>query len=399
MRKAVILVITLIMSAFIFTSCYKTDPYELYNDIGKSFDGKAILSSLSGKGIEVENVMTAAQTQKMKESFKKITLNGSMITLPVMVCDLPEEFTVQQGTEAMNKYGYRAYVSELMENGKELCTVLTVKSNKTDFEHAVIVAMIINGDVCSWTVGDVQCSFDHEHIEEHLGAPSAAYPLLSESEDDYIYAGEDGDCAVFRGSCSFVMLFSLDCSALREAGSLCRYGSFDYFEADEPCSEIVGENIDFDAAAAFEEDALIIGKFKSPLNPVIGELGEEVFLKEDEMGVPYSDNYLKDSYFMYLKNRRVAYIHALRSKDEDTDKAVVCDWTIMYYDLLKDSSVMGIPMRQSGESLSKVYSSVETDEYSYHLSDYAKIDDKNVLVVLSKPIDVSEGDYMVIEIY
>lgn len=346
--------------ALAFSSCgvYTAVPYSAYSKTSEEISG-SVLQSVFGRRVdEGAEIISAENAEKLRSAFNDIRINDSRVTLPLMVCDLPEGLVVRQQDSIGEASGYNIYLAEIGTEEQKYTTALIIRKSNLDSKFGVIAALVLNSQECSWSVGEIDRSFDGEFLESKWGKPSSAAPIADENYSDYTYMTEEGEAAIFMGSSNMAMLLSVDCSELKSDAELCSFSAFDKFTPDEPVPLLTGEKRDFDISSAFEDDAVIIGKFKSKANALIGELGEDVILQPTSSKI-YSDNsdYMEEWYNLYVFGRYIGVLGTLRDENEPVEKAMICWWGFFADDALSESSAMNIPFAQSIESLSEIYGS------------------------------------------
>lgn len=340
-----------------FSSCGTySAPYSAYSKTSDEISG-SVLQSVFGKRFdESAEIISAENAEKLRSAFNDIRINGSRITLPLMVCDLPGGLTVRQENSIGESSGYDISLAEIGTEEQMYTTALIIKKSNLDSKFGVIAALILSSQECSWSVGDIDRSFDGEFLESKWGKPSSAVPVADEDYSDYTYMTEEGEAAIFMGSSNMAMLLSIDCSELKSDAELCSFSVFDKFVPDEPQPLLTGEKREFDISPAFEDDAVVIGKFTSKANALVGELGEDVLLQPINSTEYDNSDYTEDRYYFYVFGRYVGILDAVRLKDEPMENAMIYQWEFFVgNDVFDESSVMNIPFRQSDESLSEVY--------------------------------------------
>ncbi|MDE5576037.1 MAG: hypothetical protein K2J11_01445, partial [Oscillospiraceae bacterium] len=283
MKKSWIRVIAAVCSAaalLAFSSCgVNSAPYSAYSKTSDEISG-SILQSVFGKRFdENAEIISAENAEKLRSAFNDIRINGSRITLPLMVCDLPEGLIVRQENSIGESNGYGISLAEIGTEEQMYTTALIIRKSNLDSKFGVIAALILSSQECSWSVGDIDRSFDCEFLESKWGKPSSDIPVADEDHSDYTYMTEEGEAAIFMGSSNMAMLLSIDCSELKSDAELCSFSAFDKFTPNEPVPLLTGEKRDFDISPAFEDNAVVIGKFTSKINVLISELGEDVILQ------------------------------------------------------------------------------------------------------------------------
>lgn len=344
-------------TALAFSSCgIYADPYSAYSKTSEEISG-SVLQSVFGRRVEEgAEIISAENAEKLRSAFNDIHINDSRITLPLMVCDLPEGLIVRQQDSIGESGGYSISLAEIGTEEQKYTTALIIRKSNLDSKFGVIAALILSSQECGWSVGDIDRSFDGEFLESKWGKPSSAAPIADEDHSDYTYMTEEGEAAIFMGSSNMAMLLSIDCSELKSDAKLCSFSAFDKFTPDEPVPLLTGEKRDFDISPAFEDNAVVIGKFKSKANALIGELGEDVLLQPTSSKI-YSENpdYMNEWYNFYVFGRYIGVLGTLRDKDEPIEKAMICWWGFWAGDVLNKSYAMNIPFGQSIESLSEIY--------------------------------------------
>lgn len=367
MKKSWTRVIAAVCSAAMllaFSSCdIYSPPYSAYSKTSKEISGSVLQSVFGRRFDESAEIISAENAEKLRSAFNDIRINNSRITLPLMVCDLPDGLIVRQQDVIGESSGYSISLAEIGTEEQMYTTALIIKKSNLDSQFGVIAALILSSQECSWSVGEIDRSFDGEFLESKWGKPSSGIPVVNEDYSDYTYMTEEGEAAIFMGSSNMAMLLSIDCSELKGDAELCSFSAFDKFTPDEPQPLLTVEKRDFDMSPAFEDDAVVIGKFKSKANALIGELGEDVILQPIR-SMEYSENYdyMEDRYYFYVFGRYVGILDAFRLKDEPMENAMICQWEFFVgNDVFDESSVMNIPFRQSDESLSEVYEPYSAD--------------------------------------
>lgn len=354
--------------ALAFSSCgiYAAVPYSAYSKTSEEISG-SVLQSVFGRRVEEgAEIISAENAEKLRSAFNDIRINDSRITLPLMVCDLPDGLVVRQQDSIGEASGYNISLAEIGTEEQKYTTALIIRKSNLDSKFGVIAALMLNSQECSWSVGEIDRSFDGEFLESKWGKPSSAAPVADEDHSDYTYMTEEGEAAIFMGSSNMAMLLSIDCSELKSDAELCSFSAFDKFTPDEPVQLLTGEKRDFDISSAFEDDAVVIGKFKSKVNALIGELGEDVLLQPISSKI-YSTNpdYMEDRYYFYVFGRLIGIIDAVRLKDETMENAMIYQWEFLEGDgVLNKSSVINIPFSQSYESLGEIYEPYSKDRIS-----------------------------------
>lgn len=401
MKRIIMSAVMLIMSLTLLTACFEVDPYTLYDNIDYGVSEGLIAGVLGDHGLNNASALNEENSRKLDAAFENITINGSKIVVPVMICDLPPEFTVVNQTEVVKQSGYTGFMAQLAINGEECADVIAVQSKLTDFDHAVIICIMPDGENCSWGFGKVEYSFDRDSIERAFGSPSGTFEPNGDGSGITVYLSESNSVALFLEASNYGMFFNLNCSDIRKAGSKCYYSPFEYFTPDKPVEEISGEIRPFDVSRAFDNDAVIIGQFESPIAPVISELNSEAKLVDYEIGDIYFDDYLEDAYLLYIKGRPVGMVSAVRKSNEAPSAAKVVKWLFLLdSDVLNNASVMGIPLTQSAESLAKVYEpqKIYTEDNLYLFEGNTEKDGEELYIAYQRTAENAERAYASVDI-
>lgn len=401
MKKIILSAVMLIISLTLFTACFEVDPYTLYDELDYGMSEGLIAGVLGDHGLNNASALNEENSRKLDSAFENITINGSKIVVPVMICDLPPEFTVINQTEVVNQPPYTGFMATLAINGEECADVIAVQNKLTDFDHAVIICIMPDGEYCSWGFGKVRYSFDRDSIERAFGSSSGTFEPNGDGSGITVYLSESNSVALFLEASNYAMLFNLNCSDIRNAGSKCYYSPFEYFIPDEPVEEIGGELRPFDTSRAFDDDAVVIGKFKSPLSPVISDFNSEGMLVDYEIGDIYFDDYLEDAYLLYINGRPVGMVSAVRTKDEAPSAARIIKWLFLLdSNALDNASVMGIPLSQSAESLAQAYEPEKnyTDDKLYLFEGRAEKDGEELYVAYQRTASDADRAYASVDI-
>ncbi len=354
-------IILCVMTAALLAGCVReTDPYSLYDKAAEGFDGEIIQAVLGKRAVDNAEIVSEQQSALMDSAFENINIGGSVISLPVMVSDLPEGFVTEYQTELTHMDGYGLYTAALECGGEDSTDVFVVKSDRTDEEHGVIIGIVLDGNTAEWEIGDIRWSVDGDYLKEKWGEPSAEKDLVAEGINDCMYINGNGSTVVFFGAVNMAMVFSLDMSGLADAGGKCSYSP----EETVTAADITGEKRAFPAADALKDNAVAIGKNSFAANAEIGSLGEDIMLV-DISHEPYKENaeYTEDRYFLYAMGKNIGIVDALRRNDEPEEKAVIYTWEFIAEEkMLEAVSVMGIPVTQSSDSLCTVITPTREDE-------------------------------------
>ena len=352
-----------IMTALSLTACLPekkpVSVYEQYADVSENF-GSDVVEGILGKKLGgTREVMNAENSEKFRSALHDIRINNSRIALPLMVCDLPEGFSVIYGDEyKLDGYDYSMFTGVLAFGESELGDVYIARQRGVSEQEGVIIGAMFNSDSCKWSVGEAD-SCDINALENAFGKPSGTEAIASENSSDHTYIADSGEFALFipRINCAFV--FAINCTQLEENKALCEYVPYDDFVGMTDLPPVSGEKTDFDGGAAFSEKGVVIGDFSCPANIAVGELeNTDISLVYCET-MPYTgvnvhnaDSLIHDCYLVLYKGRYVGVCQSVRQEEESAENAPICFWRILDRESLPcDVSLAGIPASQTNESL------------------------------------------------
>lgn len=359
-------------------------PYEQYAHVSDNFGSDAVEEILGARLNDSSKTMTAENSEKLRNAVHDIRINNSRIALPLMVCDLPEGFTVKYGDEyKFDSFDYTMFSSKLVYEGSELADAYIVRRSGTTEQEGAIIALMLESGSCKWSVGEAD-SCNIKTLENAFGEPSSSEALASEDGSDYSYIADSGEFALFIPSINCSVIFALNCTELEENSSLCEYVPYDDFEGMTDLPPVSGEKKNFDGAAAFSENGVVIGDFSCPANVTAGELentditlvycSTEPYDEEEEK----ADGLVSDLYLLLYKGRNFGVCESVRKEEEPWEAAEMYLWFIHGRDdILCDISLAGIPVSQSKESLEDCFNLSYLDEDSEDFLTYGKYDSRD----------------------
>ncbi|MGN0637050.1 MAG: hypothetical protein ACI4J0_01655 [Huintestinicola sp.] len=346
--------------------------YKKYAHVSDNFGSDTAEKVLGKKfGFSAET-MNAENSEKLRSAIHDIRINNSRIALPLMICDLPEGFSVIYGDEyKLDGYDFSMFTGVLAFGESELGDVYIAHRRGVSEEEGVIIGMMISSGICKWSLGEAKNS-NLKTLENAFGKPSETDTNLSDIGTTYFYVTDSGEMAVFDPKINRVFIFALNCTELEANKALCEYVPYDDFEGMTDLPPLAGEKAEFDEAAAFSEKGIVIGYFSCPANITVGELeNTDISLVYCET-MPYEgvnvhnpDSLIHDCYLVLYKGRYVGVCQSVRQEEESAENAPICFWRILDRESLPcDVSIVGIPASQTNESLEQCLSSDFGDEES-----------------------------------
>ncbi|MDY3791100.1 MAG: hypothetical protein SOZ56_01330 [Oscillospiraceae bacterium] len=361
-----------IMTALSLTACLPekkpVSVYEQYSDVSENF-GSDVVEGILGKKLGgSREVMNAENSEKLRSALHDIRINNSRIALPLMVCDLPEGFSVIYGDEyKLDGYDYSMFTGVLAFGESELGDVYIARRRGVSEQEGVIIGAMFNSDSCKWSVGEAD-SCDINVLENAFGKPSGTESIASENSSDHTYIADSGEFALFipRINCAFV--FAINCTQLEENKALCEYVPYDDFVRMTDLPPVSGEKTDFDGGAAFSENGIVIGDFSCPANIAVSRLENTdislVYYEtkagdgENESG----ENLVYDSYILLYKGRNIGVCQSVRKEEQPRAEAEMYLWLVSdRAGLPCDVSLAGIPVSESRDSLEKCFNFYSID--------------------------------------
>lgn len=343
--------------------------YKKYAHVSDNF-GSDTVEKILGKKFGVSSeTMNAENSEKLRSAIHNIRINNSRIALPLMICDLPEGFSVIYGDEyKLDDYGFSAFTGTLMSGESESGDVYIVRKNGVSEEDGVIIGMMVGSDGCKWSLGEAENS-DIKMLENAFGNPSETDTDFSDIGTAYIYVTDSGEVAIFDPKINRVFIFALNCTELEENKALCEYVPYDDFEGMTDLPPFTGEKAEFDEAAAFSDNAIVIGELSFPANSPVSYFDNtdiSLVYYESKLYVGDYDNnddsLIQDCYLVLYKGRYVGLCRSVR-QEESAENAPICVWYMTDRESLPcDVSLAGIPASQTNESLEECLSFDYIDE-------------------------------------
>lgn len=375
-KKKVLQIIALILFALFFIPLpFKAPPssvYEKYAYVSDNF-GSDTVEKILGKKFGVSSeTMNAENSEKLRSAIHDIRINNSRIALPLMICDLPEGFSVIYGDEyKLDGYDFSMFTGVLAFGESELGDVYIARRRGVSEEEGVIVGMMISSGSCKWSLGEAQSS-DIKMLENAFGKPSITEADVSGYGLSYSYVTDSGEVAMFIPIINNAVIFALNCTELEENKALCEYVPYDDFAGMTDLPHLSGEKVEFDEAAAFSDNAVVIGDLSFPANTPIS------FFEDTDISLVYcetrpyegvnvhnADILVHDGYLVLYKGRYVGVCQTIRQEEESAENAPICLWRLLDRESLPcDVSLVGIPASQTNESLEQHLISDFGDEES-----------------------------------
>ncbi|MGN1107386.1 MAG: hypothetical protein ACI4RH_12090 [Huintestinicola sp.] len=372
-KKKALQIIALILFAFFFIPLPIKMPhssvYKKYAHVSDNF-GSDTVEKILGKKFGVSSeTMNAENSEKLRNAIHNIRINNSRIALPLMICDLPEGFSVIYGDEyKLDGYGFSAFTGTLMSGESESGDVYIVRKNGVSEEDGVIIGIMVGSDGCKWSLGEALNS-DIKMLENAFGKPSETDTDISDIGTAYFYVTDSGEAAIFDPKLNRVFIFALNCTELEENKALCEYVPYDDFAGMTDLPPFTGEKAEFDEGAAFSDNAVVIGELSFPANSPVSYFDNtdiSLVYYESKLYVGDYDNnddsLIQDCYLVLYKGRYVGLCRSVR-QEEGAENAHICVWYLLDRESLPcDVSLAGIPASQTNESLEECLSFDYIDE-------------------------------------
>lgn len=367
-----------IVTALSLTACLPerkpVSVYEKYAHVSDNF-GSDTAEKILGRKLGVSSeTMNAENSEKLRSAIHDIRINNSRIALPIMICDLPEGFSVIYGDEyKLDGYDFSMFSGVLAFGESELGDVYIAHRRGVSEQEGVIIGAMFNSEGCKWSLGDARNS-DIKSLENAFGKPSLTESDVSGYGTSYFYVSDSGEVAMFIPKINNAFIFALNCTELEENRSLCEYvpyNDFDNLTDLPPASE---EKTDFEGEAAFSEKGIVIGDFSCPANITVGELENtdislvyyETEACSEEM--ENEENFVNDTYILLYKGRNIGACQSIRKEEQPREEAEMCLWLVSGRDNLPcDVSLADIPASRSRDSLEKGFNLYIVDP---ELNDY-----------------------------
>lgn len=372
-RKTLQIIALILLALFFIPLPFKIKPssvYEKYAHVSDNF-GSDTAEKILGKKLGITSeTMNAENSQKLRNAIHHIRINNSSIALPPMICDLPEGFSVIYGDEyKLDDYDFSMFTGVLAFGESELGDVFIAHRKGVAREEGVIIGMMISSGCCKWSLGEAENS-DLKTLENAFGKPSETNTDFSDIGTAYFYVTDSGEVAMFTPKINRAFIFALNCTELEENKALCEYVPYDDFSGMTDLPHLTGEKAEFYEAAAFSDNAVVIGDIFFPANSPVSffdstDISFVYFETKPYAGVyaHNGDSLIHDCYPVLYKGRYAGLCRSVRQEEESTENAPICLWRILDRESLPcDVSIAGIPASQTNESLEQCLSFDYIDE-------------------------------------
>ncbi|MGN1100829.1 MAG: hypothetical protein ACI4RG_01460 [Huintestinicola sp.] len=355
--------------------------YEKYAHVSDNF-GSDTAEKLLGKKLGVTSeTMNAENSEKLRSALHDIRINNSRIALPLMICDLPEGFSVIYGDEyKLEGFDYSMFTGVLAFGESELGDVYIAHRNGLSEQEGVIIGAMVNSEGCKWSLGEAESS-DIRSLENAFGKPSLTGSDVSGYGTSYTYVTDSGEVAMFIPMINNAFLFALNCTELEENKALCEYVPYNDFEGMSDLPPVTGDKEKFDVEAAFSEKGIVIGDFSCPANLTVSKLENtdlSLVYYETEEYSGEKENFVNDSYMLLYKGRNIGVCQSIRKEEQPREEAEMCLWFIAGRDDLPcDAALAGIPASQSRDSFENIFTYYSTDLESNDFSLYGSYDSED----------------------
>lgn len=348
------------------TSLKKTEDIETY--IPKDYIGKYLVNLLSKQYFPNRseiNIMPEKNSARLAEALRNIRINNSRFALPLMIKDIPQGFSIKidkdEKEEIFNNFAL--YIGTLYMGDEKCAETIVILKDGAEEKYGIIISISLTSEMCKWSVGDIELSYDYDKIMQSFGDPSSygSSDLLGAIS----YITKNNEYVSFFYGLNAVMCFSFNMNNIEKNARLVEYVPYDDFDRIPEIPELTGEPREIDWNRIFDEDCIVIGNEKLPAMVRIGDLGGDLHLTGNI--ALKNENYSKDEYTMMYKGRDIARVYALRKKNEPPEDAVILLWVIDN-DIKFPAAVMDMPLSQDFDEISKVYipnTKEDNSEYQY----------------------------------
>lgn len=339
------------------TALKKTEDIETY--IPKDYIGKYLVDLLSKQYFPNRseiNIMPDKNSARLAEALRNIRINNSRFALPLMIKDIPHGFSIKIDKDEKEEIfnNFTLYMGTLYMGDEKCAETLVILKDGAEEKYGIIISISLTSEMCKWSVGDIELSYDYDKIMQSFGDPSSygSSDLLGAIS----YITKNNEYVSFFYGLNAVMCFSFNMNNIEKNARLVEYVPYDDFDGIPKIPELTGEPREIDWNRIFDEDCVVIGNEKLPAMARIGDLGDDFLLTEYLVGKPLfkNENYLKDEYTMMYKGRNIATVYALREKNEQPEDAVILLWVIDN-DIKFPAAVIDMPLSQDFDEISKVY--------------------------------------------
>lgn len=334
----------------------------------------------------IPEVLTGERSEKLEEAVRNIRINNSRFALPLMIDALPEGFEVKYDKSSKTEYndiGFNHYNGELFCEDELCATVSIICKDGADEKYGIIVGLIAMSNQCKWNFDGIEFSNDRDKITEKFGEPTFTTDIVGVYDtDNLIYISDTGTMVIFWEEINAVFCMNFNFDNVIENASLVEYVPYDDFDDMPEIPELSGEPRDIDWNMLFEDDCIVIGNDKYPVNAKISDFSEDITLFEYDMGKDFYSNkdYLRDTYLLMYKGREIAMVGATRTKDQAPEEAFMTSWMFTELDELPISgSVCGISFKQDFSNVPKIYIGAKGEAPSYIYSGIVEINGENYI--------------------
>lgn len=328
------------------------------------------------------NVMSDENAAKLEKALQNIRINNSRFALPMMIKDLPKEFSIKINQDEKEEIGgkFSLYMGTLFMGDERYTDALIILKDGADEKYGIIVGMSAYSEMCKWSFGDIEFSYDNDKIIQCFGDPSS-YSNHSDLLGALGYVTPNNDYVEFLIGLNGIMCFSFNMENITENGLLAEYAPYDDFDGIPEIPELTGEPREIDWNRIFDEDCIVIGNEKYPSLARIGDLGDDINIIEYSTGRDFSQdgNYLRDTYTIMYKGRTIGNIYAMRQSGEPLDDALIYSWSLTLDQIPFPTAIMDIPLSQDFDEISKIYTPNAQNEKFYKYLKIAETDEEKYM--------------------
>lgn len=332
------------------------------------------------------NIMSDENAAKLEEALQNIRINNSRFALPMMIKDLPKEFSIKINRDEKEEIGgkFFLYMGTLFMGDERYTDALIILKDGADEKYGIIVGMSAYSEMCKWSFGDIEFSYDNDKIIQCFGDPSS-YSNHSDLLGALGYVTPNNDYVEFLIGLNGIMCFSFNMENITENGLLAEYAPYDDFDGIPEIPELTGEPREIDWSRIFDEDCIVIGNEKYPSLARIGDLGDDINIIEYSTGRDFSQdgNYLKDTYTIMYKGRTIGDIYAMRQSGEPLDDALIYGWSLLLDQIPFPTAIMDIPLSQDFDEISKIYTPNAQNDKFYKYLKIAEADGEKYMCTLA----------------
>ena len=325
--------------------------------------GQGMLDYVLGDYIDEDTnpvLLTGERAERLEEAFRNIRINNSHFALPLMIYSLPEGFTVKYDLSSETKdkeSGFNFYSGELLYDGEMCANIYIIRKDGEDEENGIICGMVVMSSYCKWSFDAVEYSNDKEQLIECLGEPSC-FTDIAERLPIALYVSDIGSTVLFFEEVNSFIAVNFNFKNTLANALFVESVPYDDFDNMIEIPELSGEPRTFDFNMMFEDDCIIIGNDKYPVNVKLSDLSEDIKLFEYNIGKePYSNkDYLNDTYLLMYKGRELAMVGTTRTKDQLPEEAYMSSW--MFTEINKSpvtGSACGVSFNQNFSDVPEIY--------------------------------------------